>query len=102
MCGSSLLVALLLLHLQHRTAGLFIFLIGDEPGLIIHVSGCRLCVFDGTDQRLGLVPDGLNPGLHIFNSRGAFRIKGRNSMRLKVRRQDTLIGAGCAGGIDFH
>lgn len=65
MCGLPLPIALPLLHLQHRAASLFVFLGGDKSGLIIHIGGCRLRVFDGADQRLGLVPDGLNPGLHI-------------------------------------
>ena len=51
--------------LQHGPAGLFILLVGDEPGLVVHIGGCRLCVLDGTDQGLRLVPNGLDPGLNV-------------------------------------
>ena len=42
-----------------------IFLVRDETGLPIHERCCRLRVFDSTDQRFGLIPNSLDPGLDI-------------------------------------
>ena len=42
-----------------------ILFVRDETGLPIHERCCRLRVFDSTDQRFGLIPNSLDPGLDI-------------------------------------